>query len=999
MKSPLLDCTYGRTVLECGGRDTAFETQNDAEWVNLFSKTSAVRKRCRTLFATALQDASAVTAGLLLALISLTGATAHAANAVPEHLNDGVLIHIGGQYLKLEVCADNIVRVAVSPDASFFSRISLAAGDRHDAKTHWSLNSEDGAAVLTTDALKVRVDLHSGVVSFFDSNDRPILAEKSNGRTMTPVIVQGENTYHVRQEWAANDDEALFGLGQQQLGLMNLKGYDLDLWQHNGTVAIPVLLSSRGYGIFWDNTSYTRFGDLRGLESIPPSQLLDSNGKPGGLTGSYFAGENFEKLAGSRVDSNVNITIPGDAANPNHLIYPGLPSDGNISIRWDGYVVPNETGDYLLETFSNNGIKLWVDDNLMISHWRQGWLPWWNVARVHFEAGHRYHLKLEWTKEQGMETVQLFWKTPSHDPDTSLWSEVGQGVDYYFIYGPSLDRVISGYRQITGSVPMMPEWVFGFWQSRQRYKTQQESLDVLARHRALSVPIDNIVQDWFYWKLDQWGSHEFDPARFPDPDGWIREIHDKYHARVTISVWPKFYAGTTNFEAMRAHHFLYEENLAHDVHDWMGYPDTFYDAFNADARKLFWSQMNTALFSKGIDGWWLDASEPDMLPTPTLDGQRASLNPTALGTGAAMMNAYPLENSKGVYEGQRKTAPEQRAFILTRSAFAGMQRYPAAVWSGDTSSTWTAMRAQITAGLGFCLSGLPYWSMDSGGFSTPARFSSGKDFDEWCELNARWFEFATFVPLLRVHGEYPNREMWEFGGESSPTFAAEAKFDRLRYRLLPYIYSLAGNVTQQGGTLMRALVMDFPTDTNVFNIGDEYMFGPALLINPVTTYHARSRPVYLPQTSGGWYDAWMGKYFEPGQTIDASAPFDAIPIFVQAGSIIPFGPEIQYVGEKPADPVTFFIYAGADSDFTLYEDDGLTYKYQKGAFATISLHWDDSSRVLTIGKRKGSFDGMLKDRTFQFVLISKDKPVGFSSSPTSDRVVRYDGKVSRLNFN
>ncbi|HEY1787745.1 MAG TPA: TIM-barrel domain-containing protein [Verrucomicrobiae bacterium] len=956
--------------------------------------------------ATGLQDASPLSASIyiapiFLAVIMLAGApAANAANGVPERLSDGVLIPLGDQFLKLEVCADNVIRVAVSPDASFSSRKSLSAGGRHDVKTHWSLKSEKGEAILTTGALAAQVDLQSGAVSFFDPAGRLTVAEARDGRTMTPAIVQGEQTHHVRQQWTANDGEALFGLGQQQLGLMNIKGYDLDLWQHNGTVAIPFLVSSRGYGIFWDNTSYTRFGDLREPEPIPPSQLLDSNGRPGGLTGSYYAGENFEKLAGSRTDSGIDIGIPSGATNANQIIYSALPVNGDISIRWDGYVVPDETGDYQLETFSNNGIKLWVDGALVISHWRQGWIPWWNVARIHFEAGHRYHLKLEWTKEQGMETVRLLWKTPSHDRDTSLWSEVGQGIDYYFMYGPSLDRVISSYRQITGSAPMLPEWTFGFWQSRQRYKTQQESLDVLARYRALNIPIDNIVQDWFYWKLDQWGSHQFDPARFPDPDGWVRAIHDKYHARLTISVWPKFYAGTTNFEIMRAHHFLYEENLAHEIHDWMGYPDTFYDAFNPDARKLFWSQINTALFSKGVDGWWMDASEPDMLPTPTLEGQRAYLHPTAMGTGAAMLNAYPLENSEAIYEGQRKAAPDRRVFILTRSAFAGMQRYGTAVWSGDTTATWTAMRAQITAGLGFCLSGMPYWSMDSGGFSVPARFSSGKDFDEWCELNARWFEFAAFVPLLRVHGEFPNREMWEFGGDSSPAFAAEAKFDRLRYRLLPYIYSLAGNVTHQGGTLMRALVMDFPADTNVFDIGDEYMFGPSLLIDPVTTYQARSRPVYLPQAEGGWYDAWTGKSIEGGQTIQAPAAFDAIPVFARAGSIIPFGPAIQYIGQKPADPLMFYIYAGADGDFTLYEDDGLTCKYEKGAFATISLHWDDLRHVLTIGKRKGSFDGMLKERTFQFVLISKNRPVGFSSNPAPDNVVKYPvNKQLQINFN
>lgn len=993
-------------VLKCGGGDTALGKQSNLETAIAFFEINFTRKQFRPPVATALKDASASAPGIFrfmtamfMTVIALVGTpVALAANPVPERLKDGVLIPLGNQFLKLEVCAPNVVRVAVSPDPSLFLRKTLAAGERHDGKTHWSLTSENEMAVLRTDALTVRVDLHSGAVSFFDSNGRLILAERNDGRTMTPSIVQGQTTYHVRQQWKVDDGEALYGLGQQQLGLMNLKGYDLDLWQHNGTVAIPFLVSSRGYGIFWDNTSYTRFGDLREPEPIPASQLLDGNGQAGGLTCRYFAGENFNQLIGARRDPAIDIAIPSGAPNANKLIYPELPPNGDISIRWEGYVLPTETGDYLLETFSNNGIKVWVDNALVSSHWRQGWLPWWNVARLHFQAGRRYRLKLEWTKEQGMGTVQLLWKTPSRDTDMSLWSEVAQGVDYYFIYGPSLDRVISSYRRLTGTAPMIPEWAFGFWQSRQRYKTQQESVDVLAHYRALGVPIDSIVQDWFYWKEDQWGSHQFDPARFPDPDGWIRDIHNKFHARLTISVWPKFYAGTTNFEIMRAHHFLYEENLAHEIHDWIGYPDTFYDAFNTGARKLFWSQIQKALFSKGVDGWWLDASEPDMLPTPTLEGQRAYLHPTALGTGAAMLNAYPLENSEGVYEGQRKAAPDQRVFILTRSAFAGMQRDAAAVWSGDTSSTWTAMRAQITAGLGFCLSGMPYWSMDSGGFSVPSWFSDGKDFAEWCELNARWFEFATFVPLLRVHGEFPNREMWEFGGSASPAFVAEARFDRLRYRLLPYIYSIAGNVTQQGGTMMRALVMDFPTDTNVFNIGDEYMFGPALLINPVTTYQARSRSVYLPRTAGGWYDFWSGNDFTGGQTIQAPAPFDAIPVFVRAGSIVPTGPEIQYIGEKSPNPLTFYIYAGANGDFTLYEDDGLTYKYEKGAFSTISLRWDDVGRVLTVRKRQGSFDGILKDRTFQFVLVSKNRPAGFSFSPVAGRVVRYDGKQLRINF-
>jgi alpha-D-xyloside xylohydrolase len=601
-----------------------------------------------------------------------------------------------------------------------------------------------------------------------------------------------------------------------------------------------------------------------------------------------------------------------------------------------------------------------------------------------------------------METMRLLWKTPSKNKTTSLWSEVGEGVDYYFVYGPDMDRVVAGYRQITGQAPMMPRWAFGLWQCRERYKTQQESLDVLAGFRSRGIPMDNIVQDWFYWKADQWGSHEFDTNRFPDPAGWIRAIHEKYHAQLMISVWPKFSPATENFQALRARGFLYEPNLGEDIIDWVGHPDTFYDAFNPEARKLFWMQVDRELFRKKVDAWWMDASEPDMTATPTLAGVRSHMHPTAMGTGARMLNAYPLVNAKGIYEGQRAAAPDQRVFILTRSGFAGQQRYAAAVWSGDISSTWTAMRAQITAGLGFSVSGMPYWTMDCGGFSVPGRFASDnatpEAIDEWRELNARWFEFTTFVPLLRVHGQQPYREMWQFGGEQSDAYRAQLKFDQLRYRMLPYIYSLAGEVTQDGGTMMRPLVMDFPNDTTAGEIVDEYMFGPAFLVAPVTTYQTRSRSVYLPPTSGDWYDFWMGVNTSGGQTINAPAPYDSMPLFIRAGSIIPFGPELQYTGEKPADPITLYVYAGADGAFTLYEDDGLTYGYEKGAFAHIPIGWNDAAKTLTIGKRVGKFPGMLAKRTFNVVLVAKDKPVGFSFTPKADRSVKYSGNPVQIKF-
>jgi alpha-D-xyloside xylohydrolase len=390
----------------------------------------------------------------------------------------------------------------------------------------------------------------------------------------------------------------------------------------------------------------------------------------------------------------------------------------------------------------------------------------------------------------------------------------------------------------------------------------------------------------------------------------------------------------------------------------------------------------------------MDATEPDMLPQPTLDGTKTHMNPTALGPGSRVLNAYPLENAKAVFEGQRRAAPNQRVFILTRSGFAGQQRYAAAVWSGDISSTWTALRKQVPAGLGFSISGMPYWTMDIGGFSVPRRFASRnpdpKDVQEWRELNARWFEFGAFVPLLRVHGEFPNREMWEMGGESDPAYLAELKFDRLRYRLLPYIYSVAGVVMLRGDTFLRPLVMDFPADARSRNVADEYLFGPAFLVTPITQYRQRDRMVYLPP-SDGWYDFWTGRKFAGGQYIDTPAPYDSMPLDVRAGSIVPFGPELQYTTEKPADPVTLFVYTGAPASFTLYEDDGLSYDYARGSYTEIPIHWAEQQQLLTIGKRTGAYEGMLTRRTFRVVFIAKDRPVPFSFNPPLDDTVAYDG--------
>ncbi|MGA2052484.1 MAG: TIM-barrel domain-containing protein, partial [Opitutales bacterium] len=886
----------------------------------------------------------------IFALIPLTAAPTAPPPGAVEKQADGIVLPVGGGFLCLQVRADNIIRVAYAAQRSFFSRPSLDVLPATSPVPRWTVKDTLTEVTLTTGQLQARVDRSTGAVTFYDLNGHPLLAEEPGSRTLESAEVQGENTWHVRQAWLPNGDESLYGLGQRQQGMVDIKGFDFDLWQHNTNVVVPFLVSSRGYGVLWDNLSFTRFGDLRPFTAIPADCLVDTTGQPGGLTTGTFSAANPDALQNQTVTANLTLAS-GGRGNGRRIRY----------TRWIGEIVPPATGDYQFQTYSNGGIKVWIDDHLVIDHWRQAWLTDRDQVKIHLEAGHHYPIKIESGGEQ-TNTMSLLWKTPNPSAATSLWSEVGDGVDYYFVYGPQLDRVIAGYRLLTGQATMLPQWAFGLWQSRQRYETAQQSLDVVLGFRSRQIPFDNIVQDWLYWPENAWGSHEFDPPRFPDPVAWIKAIHD-LHAHLMISVWGKFYPGTANFDAMQKDGFLYQPTLDENIRDWVGrggYNYTFYDAFNPGARSLFWQQLNVALFRKGVDAWWMDATEPDVVqPSPaTLEEQKHFIGLTALGTASRVLNAYALENSRAVYEGQRSVAPNQRVFILTRSGFAGEQRYSSVTWSGDTTSTWTALAKQIPAGLGFSISGVPYWTMDIGGYTMQSKFSAANptpaNAAEWRELNVRWFQFGTFSPLLRVHGELQPREMWTLGGDNSPAYLAELKFDRLRYRLLPYLYSLAGAVTQDSYTLMRPLVMDFPRDHDARALTDEYMFGPAFLVAPVTTYQARSRLVYLPAGSG-WYDFWSGNLVPGGQSIEAPAPFDSMPLYIRAGSIIPFGPELQYTGEKPADPITLRIYAGADGQFNLYEDDGLTFDYEKGAFTCILIHWNDASQTLTIGRREGSF--------------------------------------------
>ena len=555
-------------------------------------------------------------------------------------------------------------------------------------------------------------------------------------------------------------------------------------------------------------------------------------------------------------------------------------------------------------------------------------------------------------------------------------------MDWYFIAGEDADEIISGYRTLTGKAPIMPKWAMGYWQSRERYKTSREMIDALAGFRKRNFPIDNIVMDWSHWEEDAWGSHEFDPARFPDPKAMVDSIHDM-NGRMMISVWPKFYVDTEHYKEFNDNGWMYNKANEDGVRDWIGqgYLYGFYDAYAPEARKLFWNQMYEHYYPLGIDAWWMDASEPNVRDCTDIDYRKALCGPTALGSSTEFFNAYSIVNADAIYNGQRGADPDKRVFLLTRSGFAGLQRYSTATWSGDIATRWEDMKAQISAGLNFAVSGIPYWTMDIGGFCVENRYVAGQnlfnstgrenaDHKEWRELNTRWFQFGAFCPLYRAHGQYPFREPWEIAPEGHPAYESILYYTQLRYRLMPYIYSLAGMTWFEDYTIMRPLVMDFMDDAAVADIGDTYMFGPSFLVAPVYEYGARSREVYFPECEG-WYDFYTGRFQEGGVRKTVDAPYEKMPLYVRAGSIVPVGPDMQWSDEKPAEVIDLYVYKGADGEFTLYEDENVNYNYEKGAYAMIDFAYDDASGVLTIGKRSGEFPGMLDERVFNVIPVSK----------------------------
>ena len=915
-----------------------------------------------------------------------------------------------GETVRVLAYADGTLRITVTPRGGAPADASPLAGMVVTAQPGGSpqLSVEEGNAILATAQSRAVVRLSDGKVQVFDAAGTVLLDEYAEARRIEPVMLEGQQWYATRAQFNRGTDEGLYGLGQHQNRQMDYNGEDVELAQHNMAIAVPYLVSTKGYGLLWDNASITRIGDPAPYRKVGEGLAITSDGQPG-WTARYYLGDT---LAATRREAVIDYQYledqdryPQQAKAETVAADTGQNTQGNAvqtqRVVWTGTLQPAATGTHKFRLYSSSYVSVFANGEKVLDRWRQNWNPWYHNFELPLIAGTPVELRIEWEPNQGY--IALEGAEPLPDADrhsVSFASDAGKAIDYYVVPAPTMDDAIAGYRRLTGKAPMMPRWAYGFWQSRQRYETQAQLLGAMKLYRDQNIPIDTIVQDWFYWPENAWGSHAFDPARFPDPQAMVDQIHAQ-NGRIMISVWPKFYPTTDNAKELDAKGYLYRRPLEAGQLDWVGkgYANTFYDPYTAEARDIYYRQIDETLVPQGFDAWWMDATEPDWHSNLSVD-QRAYQMTSAAGgiPGAAIFNSYPLVHAEGVADGLRASQPDRRPFILTRSGFAGVQRTSSALWSGDVAARWDDLRDQISAGTNLSLAGIPNWTHDIGGFSVENRYS-GEDpaaLPEWRELYLRWFQFGAFSPLFRSHGEYPYRET-PIISEGDPAMRDSLiAYHKLRYRLLPYIYTLAADTHFADGTILRPLVMDFEADRHVWDIDDSYLFGPALLVAPVTEFMARERGVYLPAGTS-WIDTRDGRRHAGGHLVTVPAPRESLPLFARAGSIVPLGPDVQWSGENPQGPLTVHVFTGADGAFSLYEDEGTDMGYTRGDYARIPMEWDDAGRTLTIGAREGSFPGMATERAIT-VIVHEGAGGGQVFDATGGRRLTYDGTAISATF-
>lgn len=850
-------------------------------------------------------------AACLLA-VGFASSVPHSSAEEIEQTTNGASVRTAMGVVRVEVCSDVVVHILSNATGSPIKSL-VPTVVRPCVGGQFSISHDASHLYLRTGKLKVEVALDTGAVRFLTLDGQTILREQPNhGRIVAESDVK-ESWDGIEQGFLLSPNEAIYGLGQHQEGFFDLRDIPIRLLQANTNIAIPFLLSTKGYGLLWNNASLTDFNPTE--ETVK----LDDKGV--------------------------------------------------------GTFQTQKEGDYgfLLSGNDRSKLRLSVDGHQIIDI-RNMWVPGSAGAKIHL-AAESIHTVLA---DTGGDT-KLFARVPS---DTMAFrSETGQGVDYYFIYGPEPSQVIALYRQYTGIAPLLPRWAYGFWQCRERYSSQQQILDTAAEFRKRQIPVDALVQDWQYWGKYGWNAMRFDESEYPDPAAMMSSLH-RQNLHLIISVWAKFGAETAVNRDMEIAHLLLTSAANTEEPGETKEHENWADLFNPKAQTAFWSDIDRNLFVFGLDGWWLDASEPE--------GDPLKNDETFLGPGKTVRNAFPLFETSAVYNGQRAVTQDKRVVILSRSAYTGQQRTGSISWSGDIAGDWSTFRRQIPAGLSFGMSGFPYWTTDIGGFFRPADQYTSADYHE---LLIRWFQYGAFCPIFRIHGFHSETEMWKYG----PTVEKILRqYDDLRYRLLPYIYSAAWGTTNRGETPMRALPYVYPADLSLRNVSDEFIFGDSFLVNPVTERHATTRTVVLP-AGKEWVDFWTGQKRRGGQTITADAPLDQMPIFVKEGSIVPMGPVVQSAADTE-DPLELRIYGGKSADFELYEDSGDGYAYETGARATIHLHWDNRRNLLSIGDRSGTFHGMQTKNTFQIVLVRPGHGAGIRSDSGFDRSITYNGHRLKINL-
>ncbi|MFB9052693.1 TIM-barrel domain-containing protein [Formosa undariae] len=843
-----------------------------------------------------------------------------------EKTDHAVTIQQDSLILKIEIIDDAIIHVIKEIKGTPVSTIPDYVTVLEPQDVNWELKETENELTISTALLKVLV--HSDGTITYETKDDKKLVSETNEQTFINLDANAEHT--VSQGFHAGD-EGLYGLGQFQSGIMNWKNVPIRLQQYNQEIAVPFLVSTKGYGIYWHNYSLTDFNQPQNEIQFEAPKTVAKTKETSTVA-----------VDGEKEDVAAHITK----------------SEAEEKNRRETTFTPTKTGEYNFLALSDNGgrmrgeIKVSIDGDDVINY-STIWMPRRYSGKKHLEAGKTYKIVFQNTgaKIPG----NLYYNEPDYNK-TVFSSTHGNVIDYYLVQGENPEAVISRYQKLTGTAPMFAKSAYGFWQCRERYHNQEELLANANEMRERNIPFDNIVQDWFYWPKGTKGP-EWDPAKYPDPDAMVDELKS-LNLKLMVSVWPE-----VKNEALEAKYNLKKIKSSNYI-----------DVYDEGVSERFYRMLSDSMFHKGVSSIWLDGTEPE--------GVTDAIQMTAVGRFEEVQNPYSLLVTKAMYDGRRAEFSNERVFNLTRSAYAGQQRYGATSWSGDVEASWEQFSEQIAAGLNFTMAGIPYWTHDIGGFfrdlkSINPEFDSQYTNPEFIELLTRWFQFGTFSPIFRIHGYVSETEIWRYDDAFEST---ARKFIDLRYQLMPYIYSQAWQITTNSKQLMSPLAYHYPNDKNTWEIKDQLFFGESIMVGFVTEYEKREKEMYFPK--GQWYNFWTNEKMEGGKAITVKANLDETPLYVKAGSIIPIGPKVQYATQETDEPLRIKVYPGADATFTLYFDDNESYDYEHGEYSELKLNYSEATKTLQITKGNSEYlDYSKSPMTLVVEMIGgQNQTVSFSGS-------------------